>query len=533
MAGLTGSPDVGPRSPASASPPTPHSATAVLDDDMRFVGWSQEAEELFGHRPLEVLGRSVGEILADAETGVGLSPTGDARAQEIGTRSVRRRDGRVVSAALTLSPLSHGVTGPAWLVVASDAELLRRQSVDRAVPAGLRCDSPVQLVVYDTDARVRWINTAIEKQFGVTLAEVVGRFVRDILPQGFVLSEDGRQSTDVERIIEHVLRTGEPMVDVRYHSPTRLDPHREHVWTCSYFRLQDESGRTIGVCEAGLDITDRYVARRRLALLGRVSGSIGKTLDIRRTAGDLVELVVPEFADAATVDLLEPVLRGEDPPRRDPGAGTPPGLCRVAERQALGVAAGGTEAGTSEATRLRCLTDAGPLTDPATGALVVPLEVRGALLGVVTFVRSESRVFFDDEEIELAEELVSRTAVCVDNARRYTREHMTALLLQRDLLPRALPRPAGVEIAHRYRPAAGTVGVGGDWYDVIPLSGARVGLVVGDVVGHGLGAAATMGRLRTTVAALAALDLAPDEGDAASGRGRVGAWDCWESGTSR
>jgi anti-sigma regulatory factor (Ser/Thr protein kinase) len=88
---------------------------------------------------------------------------------------------------------------------------------------------------------------------------------------------------------------------------------------------------------------------------------------------------------------------------------------------------------------------------------------------------------------------------------------MIALTLQRELLPHALPQPAGVEIAHRYLPAAGPVGVGGDWYDVIPLSGARVGLAVGDVAGHGLSAAATMGRLRTTVAALAALDLPPDE----------------------
>jgi anti-sigma regulatory factor (Ser/Thr protein kinase) len=84
-------------------------------------------------------------------------------------------------------------------------------------------------------------------------------------------------------------------------------------------------------------------------------------------------------------------------------------------------------------------------------------------------------------------------------------------MLQRSLLPRALPEPAGVELAHRYLPATGPVGVGGDWYDVIPLSGARVGFVVGDVAGHGMNAAATMGRLRTTVAALAALDLGPEE----------------------
>ncbi|MEU7299015.1 amino acid permease [Streptomyces sp. NPDC007206] len=92
-----------------------------------------------------------------------------------------------------------------------------------------------------------------------------------------------------------------------------------------------------------------------------------------------------------------------------------------------------------------------------------------------------------------------------------TRGHGVALKLQRNLLPRRLPRHAAVDAASRYLPADNGSGVGGDWYDVIPLSGTRVGLVVGDVLGHGLRAAATMGRLRTGVRVLARLDLTPDE----------------------
>ncbi len=104
---------------------------------------------------------------------------------------------------------------------------------------------------------------------------------------------------------------------------------------------------------------------------------------------------------------------------------------------------------------------------------------------------------------------MSRAAVCVDNARRYTREHNMAVTLQRSLLPRTLPEQNALEIAYRYLPAQ--AGVGGDWFDVLPLSGARVALVVGDVVGHGLHAAATMGRLRTAVHNFSALDLPPEE----------------------
>ncbi|MGV9708928.1 ATP-binding SpoIIE family protein phosphatase, partial [Streptomyces sp. NPDC003483] len=146
----------------------------------------------------------------------------------------------------------------------------------------------------------------------------------------------------------------------------------------------------------------------------------------------------------------------------------------------------------------------------AHSVLAVPLRARGTTLGLVTYLRGPACARFDTDDLSLAEELAARTAVCIDNARRYTREREAALALQRDLLPRNIPPQTAVEVAHRYLPAH-LAGVGGDWFDVVPLSGARVGLVVGDVVGHGLRAAATMGRLRTSVRALARLDYTPDE----------------------
>jgi serine phosphatase RsbU (regulator of sigma subunit)/anti-sigma regulatory factor (Ser/Thr protein kinase) len=141
--------------------------------------------------------------------------------------------------------------------------------------------------------------------------------------------------------------------------------------------------------------------------------------------------------------------------------------------------------------------------------ITVPLRAGSLVLGLATFWRSEKPQPFDAEELALAEELVARAAVSIDNARRYTREHSMAVTLQRSLLPRTLPEQGALEIAYRYLPAQS--GVGGDWFDVLPLSGARVALVVGDVVGHGLHAAATMGRLRTAVHNFSALDLPPDE----------------------
>ncbi|MFG2731546.1 SpoIIE family protein phosphatase [Streptomyces canus] len=144
--------------------------------------------------------------------------------------------------------------------------------------------------------------------------------------------------------------------------------------------------------------------------------------------------------------------------------------------------------------------------------LLVPLWARGSPLGLAQFFRHRTADPFDDDDLLLAQEIASRAAVHIDNARRYTLERSTSLTLQRSLLPLHGPQAhQSVETAARYVPCGSLAGVGGDWYDVIPLSGGRVALVIGDVVGRGLRAAATMGRLRTAVRTLADIDLMPDE----------------------
>jgi serine phosphatase RsbU (regulator of sigma subunit) len=143
--------------------------------------------------------------------------------------------------------------------------------------------------------------------------------------------------------------------------------------------------------------------------------------------------------------------------------------------------------------------------------MLVPVRARGTALGIATFIRHQRPEPFADDDLVLAEEIVARAAVCIDNARRYTREHATALALQHSLLQQRQPVQSAVEVAARYLPAHSDVAVGGDWFDVIRLSGSRVGMVVGDVAGHGIHAAATMGRLRTAVQTLADIDLEPEE----------------------
>ncbi|TQK42993.1 GAF domain-containing protein [Streptomyces sp. SLBN-118] len=139
----------------------------------------------------------------------------------------------------------------------------------------------------------------------------------------------------------------------------------------------------------------------------------------------------------------------------------------------------------------------------------LPLVVSGRAVGgcVVSFDRPRH---LTGEERTLLVALSGLVAQALERARQYDAEHGRAQALQRGLLPRALPALPAVTAAARYLPASeGTLG--GDWYDVIPLSADRVALVIGDVMGHGLHEAATMGRLRTAVHTLAGLELPPDE----------------------
>jgi serine phosphatase RsbU (regulator of sigma subunit) len=143
--------------------------------------------------------------------------------------------------------------------------------------------------------------------------------------------------------------------------------------------------------------------------------------------------------------------------------------------------------------------------------LILPLVARGTTLGVLICTRTPGYRRFDAYDLQIGMEFAARAAIFIDNARRYNREHATALALQRSMLPTGLSAPSSVEVRHRYLPGSKLIEVGGDWYESIALPGARVALVVGDVAGHGVRAAVTMGRLRTAIQTLAMLELPPAE----------------------
>ncbi|MFF8476472.1 SpoIIE family protein phosphatase [Streptomyces sp. NPDC015414] len=325
------------------------------------------------------------------------------------------------------------------------------------------------------------------------------------------LLASGRVATDeVHLVKDRLLAINQRPTDLRGGPPGSVTTLRDST------ELRALSGRA-------------EVARERLNMLYDAGVGIGTSLDVSRTAEELAELAVPRFADFVTVDLFDAVLKGEEP---KPGTALRRAAVSGIRKDAPLYPLGERIRFVSTSPQARSLITGQSVVEPVlraapgwlaqdarrTGQVVeygihslitVPLRAGSLVLGLANFWRSEKPQPFDAEELALAEELVARAAVSIDNARRYTREHSMAVALQRSLLPRSLPEQGALDIAYRYLPAQ--AGVGGDWFDVLPLSGARVALVVGDVVGHGLHAAATMGRLRTAVHNFSALDLPPDE----------------------
>ncbi|MFG2680509.1 SpoIIE family protein phosphatase [Streptomyces sp. NPDC048392] len=285
-------------------------------------------------------------------------------------------------------------------------------------------------------------------------------------------------------------------------------------------------------------VTEAVRARRRLAWLNEAGMRIGTTLDLRRTAEELAGFTVPELADGCAVDLLESVLRFQDGDRPEATADAPElRAMAVSEIPGLDLApdpVGELSVYTPDRLVRTCLTTRRPVlvarmerSDFAAVAptpeaadrmrhagvhsyLAVPLIARGVLLGLADFIRAGSRPPFTRGDVALVMELASRAAVYIDNARLYGREREHVVTLQRALLPRSSPSTPGLDVTSCYDPAADPAAVGGDWFDVVALPSGRTALMVGDVMGRGLAAAATMGRLRTVARTLMALDIAPE-----------------------
>lgn len=310
----------------------------------------------------------------------------------------------------------------------------------------------------------------------------------------------------------------------------------------------DSSGGTrVGGASVGAE-----TGGERLRFVGAATRRIARGVDLDETVLGLCRASVPAFADAILVYLRDPLPVGDE---------SPTGPLRLRLRrsdrlpQHLGESGAGASSGvrlsqlpavadhhpSSGASELTDVPSGGPLAEvlrgvrplfgdsPVTGgalqellggdrstpdgqrSILAPLRGRRRVIGMAVFLRRPERNAFAADDLLVAAQLATHTALGVDKAALYGREAYIADELQRTMLPDTLPQPTGVQLASRYLPAAESARVGGDWYDAIPLPGSRVALVVGDVMGHSMTSAAIMGQLRTTAQTLAQLDLPPQE----------------------
>ncbi|MEE1759474.1 SpoIIE family protein phosphatase [Streptomyces sp. SP17KL33] len=410
----------------------------------------------------------------------------------------------------------------AALCIVVDVRTLRRIETDLAASQAIFGQSPFGFLLIDTDLRVRRANQRFATIYGGEVDDHRGRGVHDYL-----------QSPEAERVeatLRRVLETGDSITDMHITGFVPGSEERRH-WSVNLYRVHSGTGRPIGIAWLAIDNTARRAAareaaaaRRNLALLNEAGSRIGNSLDLETTARELLDVVVPNFCDLATVDLYQGLLVGDE---------TPPGLAdgsaelrRVAFASAVSdapfvggpapVRVGAVHHYPFNSACSDALRTARPQEVPEEGNLIqstlaVPMVAHDTVVGLVQFSRTKGSEPFGERDRGLAVELAARAAVCIDNARLYRREHERALILQRSLLPPGDPEASGLDIACRYLPGNAATEVGGDWFDVIELPGHRTALVVGDVMGRGLRAAVAMGELRTAVRTLALLDLEPAE----------------------
>ncbi|MDH6553033.1 PAS domain-containing protein [Streptomyces sp. SAI-133] len=394
--------------------------------------------------------------------------------------------------------------------------------------------TPAAVAVLDADLRYLYLNDTLAEVNGLPVEEHLGRPMPEVVPGSGPSAEVARE----------VLSTGRPQTVV---FDGRVPDHTVDVprwWLGAFHRLEAEDGVILGVAAVVMEVTEgirqRESLRRaqeRLELLEETATRVGGTLDAAEACQALTDLLVPRFADYAAVDVLDP-----EGTRRAPATPVPVRLRRMAV-----TAAPGTPEPLSPVTRSgevifhqagssmsQVLTGHRPVVlnrpDDDTvrrfaptrqrleryralhlhSVAYLPLMVGGEPVGAVMLGRRARSPEFAPDDVELLELLTARAATGIGHALRYTHEHETALEMQRAFLATPHTPGPGVEIASRYLPAGRGAEVGGDWFDAVALPSGRTLLVVGDVMGHGVRAAAAMSEYRSLLRALALQGLAPD-----------------------
>ncbi|UGQ10310.1 SpoIIE family protein phosphatase [Yinghuangia sp. ASG 101] len=408
---------------------------------------------------------------------------------------------------------------------------------------------PFGLGVLTPAGRILTVNGPLAELHGATAEELADRPIATL---------DGPLShPEVQEAVLRLVETGEALSHQVIRGSLR-GTTQPYLCTLAVWPIRGDDGlRGIGVTLNSISGDESVLSRlehvrARLALVNEVELRMGFSQDVVGCAEQLPLVTVPSFADVAAIALFETPVplsvlpeNGFDPPDgallRTVAAvlhpditelksvtpkdyarpfAVPPEVRAALRRQRA--EASGTDAGPRGGDPGPAIptngTRPGPDAPPLRGYLVeaglhsqivAPLISRGRALGAAMFARVGDSPAFDADDVQTAEELGLRAAASIDKAQAHVKQRQAVRTLQRHLLPRNLPTIDGLAFSYAYQPARTDRLAGGDWYDVIPLPEGRVALVVGDVTGHGLQAAALMGQLRVAVRAVARLGLPP------------------------
>jgi len=499
-------------------------AIVLLDGAGRITGWNAAAETLYGHRREAVVGAPVLDVLFDGDDRAAAADlfagAGEGRAWD-GDFRVRRRDGVLLVSSFRLAPAGAGA-GSAWVATDGIDQGLAEQersvllSAERAARAtaeealglieAILTSAPVGIAVLDLDLRYVRVNDAYAALTGAPAAEHPGRRLGDILPLQAEMGADLRR----------VVTTGRTILGRTVEMPSDGGVEGPRSFTVSYFPVRATTGTLVG---AGLTMVEVTQARRaeaervallrraeaahqRLSILATASTVLTTTMELDELLARLTRVLTPMAADWCVIELIgrggevEQVAVSH---RNRDAADRLAGALRLAT---VAIDGGGPVGGVLRTGQARL---AGPEALPELAeqvqlhsTVIVPIESRGRVFGVLILATEGDRRL-DDDDLDLAVEVAHRAALAVGNARAYQQEHKIAESLQRALLPTTVPGVAGLELAVRYVAATDGASVGGDWYDVLAFDDGSTGIVVGDVVGHDIGASTSMGQLRSAL----------------------------------
>jgi PAS domain S-box-containing protein len=356
--------------------------------------------------------------------------------------------------------------------------------------------APDAFITLDRDGVIMSWNAAAERLFGWTAAEAIGQTMRRlIVPPEFGDRHDERRNALIAS--ESPLATERFEVEFQRRdggrfpgeaTVSKVDVQGE-VFVSGFITDATERLRRQAEREALLrEQAARAEAERVAELVGGMQALVDAALAHRSLDGILRELVTQVRgvldADAATIYLAD------ESERLTVGASAP------------GDITGGDEFADRVAQAREAMLSQNASSGEARALVGVPLLAEGEVMGVLVACATPPREF-GGQNLTILRLAAERVGLAIAHARVYEREHRIAETLQRSLLPDRLPRLPGLEVAARYLPAASEAEVGGDWYDVIPMAGGAVGLVMGDVAGKGLAGASMVGRLRSALRAYA------------------------------